>query len=231
MYQTVSIVVPAHNEEGNIAFVLRDIIGLNMISEIIIVDDHSSDKTYEIVKKCANKFKHIKIIQRKSGKRGMGASLKEGTLSASGEIVIWMMADRSDDLRTVPRIIEKIHEGFDLVFASRYMRGGSAGDLNKIKAFLSNGYSFVCRLLFRFKVHDITNAFRGFRKSIFLKANPESDDFAISPEFAIKAKLKGFKLAEVPTIYTNRIVGKNNFHILKMGLRYISLFRYALRKN
>ena len=224
----VSIIIPAHNEEWNISNVLREILGLSNISEIIIVDDHSSDKTYEIVKKSADRFKHLKIIQRKGSSKGMGAALREGTLAATGEIVIWLMADRSDDVRSIVHMIDKINDGFDLVFASRYMRGGSPGDLNKLKAFLSSSYSFVCKILFGFTVHDITNAFRGFKKSVFLTIQPESDDFAISPELAIKAKLAGFKLTEVPTAYTNRLAGKNNFNIFKMGLRYISLFRYIL---
>lgn len=226
-----SIVIPAHNEEKNISYVIRDILGLSMISEVIIVDDHSQDKTYQIAKEFAQKYNYIKIIQRKNKKRGMGASLREGTLAASGDIIIWMMADRSDDIKTVSLIIDKIHSGYDLVFASRYMPEGSSGDLDKIKAFLSRSYSFVCKFLFGIGVHDITNAFRGFKKSVFLEVKPESDDFAISPELAIKANLKGFNLAEIPTVYTNRKAGKNNFNIFKMGPRYISLFKYKLRHN
>lgn len=225
----ISIVIPAHNEENNIGYVLDEIFKLDIISEVIVVDDHSHDNTYRVVEGYSERFKQIKIIKRTDGKRGMGISLREGTLKASGEIIIWVMADRSDDISTIPRLAEKIKSGFDLVFASRYMRGGSSGDLNKLKAFLSSGYSVVCKFLFGFNVHDITNAFRGFKKSMFLQIDPRADDFAISPELAIKAKLKGFKLDEVPTVYTNRKEGKNNFNILKMGFRYISLFRYKFK--
>ena len=111
------------------------------------------------------------------------------------------------------------------------MRGGSEGDLNKIKAFFSRGYSFICKILFGLKVCDITNAFRGFKKSMFLEVNPESNDFAISPELAIKAKIQGFKLAEVPTVYSNRKVGRNDFRIFEMAPRYISLFKWRFKYN
>ncbi|MFH1655222.1 MAG: glycosyltransferase family 2 protein [Candidatus Omnitrophota bacterium] len=226
-----SIVIPAHNEEKNISYVLRDILKLGMVSEIIVVDDHSQDKTYQVVKQISRDCPQIKIIQRKGDKKGMGVSLRQGTRAANGEIIIWVMADRSDDIGTTPLIIEKIQNGYDLVFASRYMPGGSTGDLNYIKAFFSRSYSFVCKILFGFNVNDITNAFRGFKKKVFLEINPESDDFTISPELSIKAQLKGFKLAEIPTVYSNRKAGRNNFNIFKMGLRYISLFQYRFRHN
>ncbi len=137
----ISIVVPAHNEGENIEYVLKDILNLNLVTEVIIVDDHSVDNTYEISNRFAERYNNIKIVQRKGSEKGMGIALREGTLVSSGEIVIWMMADRSDDIGTVPLIINKIESGFDLVFASRYMRGGSAGDLNRTKAFLSSSYS------------------------------------------------------------------------------------------
>ena len=86
------------------------------------------------------------------------------------------------------------------------------------------------RLIFGIKVHDITNAFRAFRKEVFDTVNIESGDFAISPEFAIKAHLAGFKLGEVPTTYTNRKAGKTNFKMLEMGLRYLSLTKYRFRR-
>ena len=235
MLLDISIVVPAHNEEENLPSLIEDLIKLidenKLNSEIVLVDDNSTDKTGNIIDSYASKFSNIKSIHRKTEERGMGFALIEGTKKANGEIIVWTMADRSDNLDTVPKLIKKINDGYDLVVASRYMEGGSRGDLSVDKAFFSSSYTKVTRLFFGIPIHDITNAFRAFRKKIFESIRLESGDFAISPEFAIKAQLKGFKLGEVPTTYYNRKLGRTKFKMFKMGIRYISLLKYGLMKN
>ena len=74
------------------------------------------------------------------------------------------------------------------------------------------------------KVHDITNAFRGFKKDILDKIHLEASGFAISPELAIKAHLSGYKLGEVPTVYHDRVEGVSNFKLWKMSLEYLLLY-------
>ena len=95
---------------------------------------------------------------------------------------------------------------------------------------LSSGYTFIASLLFGFKVHDITNAFRAFKKEVFSSIKLESNEFEISPEFAIKAHLKSYKLGEVPAAYQKRKAGKTNFRMLKMGISYLKLFKYRFVK-
>jgi dolichol-phosphate mannosyltransferase len=228
----LSIVIPAHNEEENLPPLMDSIINLvqsmRWDAEIIIVNDHSTDNTIKIVESYIAKYPAIiKLITRNDGRRGMGHTLIEGTREAKGDYVLWTMADRSDDIDTYPRIINALKD-YDMVFGSRYIRDGSRGDLEYNKAVASSAYSRLARFIFKLPVHDITNAFRGFKKDIFNKVKLVSGDFAISPEFAIKAHLAGFKLGEVPTTYINRKAGKTNFKMLKMGLRYASLFKYRL---
>ncbi len=230
----VSIIVPAHNEESNLPSLLDSLLSLiksgKWGGEIVVVDDHSSDGTAALADSYSKRHRNIKVIHRRDGKRGMGYSLREGTAAASGDYVIWTMADKSDNILTFPKIIEKLGSGFDVVFGSRHVRGGSYGDLSLHKAFFSWLYSNAARVAFGLNAHDITNAFRGFRKSAFTSLQLDSGDFAISPEFAIKAHLAGFRLGEVPTTYSDRKRGRTTFSILKMGFRYGSLFKYLLVK-
>jgi len=222
-----SIIIPAYNEEENLPFLLDDLLSLKLKdTEIIIVNDNSKDKTPEIAERYSKKYKNISVINRTKGNNGMGFALVEGTKKAKGEIIVWLMADRCDNLETIPRMINKIKSGSDMVFGSRYMKGGSIGDNSKIKALLSGGYTFVASILFRFKVHDIGNAFRAFRKEVFNAVTLNRMDFSISPEFAIKAHILGFKLGEVPTSYTRRKEGVSKFKILKMGWEDVKLFKY-----
>ncbi|MBN2517864.1 MAG: glycosyltransferase [Candidatus Altiarchaeota archaeon] len=225
-----SVVIPAHNEQDNIAPLLEDLLKLRKKIEnpfeIVVVNDNSSDKTGGIAEEYSKKYKNIKVVHRSKGNNGMGFALVDGTKKATHDITLWVMGDRSDSLETIPKIVGRIGEGYNLVTGSRYITGGSRGDLDLFKSFLSMGYSLLARAVFGVPTHDITNAFRGFRREVFDSVRLESGDFAISPEFAIKAHIKGYKLGEVPTGYSNRRAGQAKFDLLRMGIRYFQLFKY-----
>lgn len=201
----------------------------NLDAQIVLVDDNSNDSTSEICDAFQKKYENILAIHRINNS-GMGNALIEGTKKASGSVIVWVMADLSDDLNTIPKFLKKIEDGYDLVFGSRYMKGGSSGDIPYMKALFSRNFTNLTRIFMGINVHDITNAFRAFKKELLENIHLESTDFAISPEFAIKAKIKGFKLGEVPTKYFNRKLGRTKFKMLKMGIRYVSLFKYRLKK-
>lgn len=231
----ISIIIPAHNEEKNIKFLTDSIITVmekeKIGYEIVIVDDNSTDKTGKIAQDISIKNRKITTFHRKGGIRGMGVTLKYGTERANGDIIVWVMGDCSDDVNAIPKMVEKIRQGFDMVLGSRYMEGGSSGDLSLTKAAMSKTYTRMTKMIFGIKVHDITNAFRAFRKNVFDSVQLESNDFAISPEFAIKAHKKGFKLGEVPVTYKNRKFGKTKFNFFKMGIKYGKLFSYKIKKT
>lgn len=228
----ISFVIPFHNEEKNCLPMLQRVTKfaqkINLSYEIIPVDDRSTDNTKKVLEDTAGKDSLIKPVYRKmdADEKGntMGKALMAGTKAAGGSIIIWTMGDLADDTKTYLDIINKIRQGYDIVFGSRYMPGGSRGNLDIIKAFLSSWGTHLAGFLFGIAVHDITNAFRGFKKEIFDKIKLESSGFSISPEFAIKAHLAGFKLGEVPTLYTNRIEGVSSFKLFKMTKSYLSLF-------
>lgn len=231
MKKQVSIVIPAFNEEGNLCILIEDLeeilTQVDFSYEIIIVEDNSSDLTGDIADNLARKHDNLSVIHRRGGTNGLGAALIDGSHHAIGRYVIWVMGDLSDDLKTLPNLIHKLEMGYDMVIGSRYMDGGSRGELSRIKAFLSSGYTTICRILFNIPLHDITNAFRVFRKDILMEINsPLSNDYAISPEFTIIAHLEGYKLGEVPTTYFNRRKGKSKFNFFNMGMRYALLFKY-----
>lgn len=229
----ISFVIPFHNEEGNCCKMLNRVISYaqraKIAFEIIPINDKSSDKTPQILNQYSLKYKGIvRPIHRKGDREEkgntMGKALIEGTRMAKGDIVIWTMGDLADDAKTYQRIIEKLNDGYDMVFGSRYMPGGSRGNLDPLKAFLSSWGTILARILFHIPVHDITNAFRGFHKKVFDEIKLTSTGFSISPEFAIKAYFKGFKLGEVPTVYTNRVEGISSFKLFNMTKSYLRLY-------
>lgn len=228
----ISFIIPFHNEEKNCRSMIEKVVTYaekkRLNFEIIPVDDRSSDGTKKILMELAKTYKNVHPIFRKKDheEKGntMGKALVKGTKKAGGEFIIWTMGDLADDTDTYGKIVEKLQKGYDLVFGSRYMPGGSRGNLDPLKAFLSSWGTLLARLLFRIPVHDITNAFRGFQKKMFQQLNLTSSGFNISPEFAIKAYLLGFKLGEVPTVYTNRVEGVSSFKLYNMMRNYLKLY-------
>ncbi|MBN1353055.1 MAG: glycosyltransferase [Candidatus Omnitrophica bacterium] len=230
-----SIIIPMCNEEGNAHRLLEELVNKTRswtgAYEIVAVDDNSTDKTPEILKEYADKNPSVSCVIKRDGKKGMGSALVEGMKRSLGETIVWVMGDLSDDLDKIPEIVKKIGDGYDIVFASRYMKDGSSGDLDRLKAFLSSRFTVFTNILFGIKVHDITNAFRGFKRTLAEKIKLENTDFAISPELAIKAHLLGYKMTEVPCSYKTRKAGKAKFKIFRMVMKYLTLFRYRFYKK
>lgn len=228
----ISFIIPLHNEEKNCQLLINRItsyaIRNKLDYEIVPVDDKSNDCTGQILQNLSKKNHNIHPVYRKDNNEEigntMGKALLDGTKASKGEIVIWTMGDLADDVNTYGAIIYKVKKGYDLVFGSRYMKGGSHGNLDPIKAFLSLWGTIIARLLFGVKVHDITNAFRGFRRQLINKIRLDSCGFSISPEFAIKAHLAGYKLGEVPTVYTNRLKGRSHFKLFSMTKNYLNIY-------
>ena len=226
----ISFIIPLYNEQENIPQLINSLIDLKkrkkLDCELVLVNDNSKDSTANLINNYAKKYDFVKPLHRKKGQNGMGYALIDGTRTAKGDIIIWTMGDNSDDINTYEKLIDKINQNYDVVFATRYIKGGSRGDLDRLKALFSSSYTKITSILFGMNLHDITNAFRCFKKEVFNSFIIESGDFAISPEFAIKAHLNKFKMGEIPTVYSNRKKGQSKFKLFKMGIRYISLFKF-----
>ena len=190
MKSSVSIVVPAHNEEAGLGEHISKVQNLlkkrKIAAEIVLVNDNSTDNTGLVCGKLARKYKNVRVIHRKSDP-GMGGALMLGTKHARGDIVVWLMGDISDDLNAIPKFIENIESGQDMVIASRYIKGGDPGNLQPMKKFFSKSFSVLSRILVGVPVHDVTYAYRAFRKNVASASKLESKNFAISPEFTLKA--------------------------------------------
>lgn len=227
----ISFVIPFHNEKDNAAAMLDRVLQFGKFQrwnfEIVPINDRSTDSTPQILNHYAKKYVNVKPLHRRGGAdlgNTIGAALKEGTKKAVGDVIIWTMGDLSDDTQTYKDIVDKIKDGYDMVFGSRYIPGGSRGNLDPLKAFLSSNGTFLARILFGVPVHDITNAFRGFRKQVFDSLELNATSFDISPEFALRAHFAGFKLGEVPTVYTNRDRGIPKFKLFKMIKAYLKVY-------
>ena len=230
-FSLLSIVVPAFNEEENIASVVERIEkSVDIGHELIVVNDHSFDSTPLIIKELSAKFPNLRPLDNLNDK-GFANAVRFGFTQAKGELVVPVMADLCDDLNTLKAMINKINQGYDLVCGSRYIKGGARLGGSKVKRFLSAFAGWSLYYLLGIPTHDIANAFKMYRKEVIKSINIEAKGFEISMEIPLKAYYAGFKITELPTVWKEREKGKSSFKIFKLIPQYLKLYLWALGKR
>ena len=146
----------------------------------------------------------------------------------TGNAAVIMMADESDDCRDVVRYWEKLNEGYDCVFGSRFMKGGGTIDYPSIKLFMNRMANAFVRFLFRHGLNDTTNAFKAYRKEVIDGIRPIlSPHFNITVELPLKAIVRGYNFAVIPITWRNRRHGVAKLKIKEMGSRYLFIVLYV----
>ena len=164
------------------------------------------------------------------GDRGFGSALRAGFARATGEAVIPVMGDVSENLDDIPRLVAALDEGWDVVGGSRYMRGGGIVG-NTAKQRVSKAYSVLMRLAGGPPIHDVSNAFKAYRRSVVASVPTVADSFDISVELTVKAALAGFRVGEVPTVWTNRAEGQSHFDVRRELRNYGRWLALVARKR
>jgi dolichol-phosphate mannosyltransferase len=146
----------------------------------------------------------------------------------SGDAAVIFMADESDDCRDVVRYWEKLNEGYDCVFGSRFMKGGGTIDYPPIKLFMNRLANAFVRFLFRHGLNDTTNAFKAYRKEVIDGVRPIlSPHFNITVELPLKAIVRGYSFTVIPITWRNRRSGVAKLKISEMGSRYLFIVLYV----
>jgi dolichol-phosphate mannosyltransferase len=227
----MSIVIPARDEEGCIASTVKHLnleLRLRGVPhEIVVVDDGSVDRTSEILADVAREIPEL-VAVRNQGPNGFGRAIQKGLSVFSGDAVVIMMADESDDCRDVVRYWEELNKGFDCVFGSRFIPGGGVIDYPRIKYVLNRTANLFVRLMFRHGLNDTTNAFKAYRRSVIEGCMPIlSPHFNITVELPLKAIVRGYSWCVVPITWRNRRTGVAKLKIREMGSRYFFIVAYV----
>jgi dolichol-phosphate mannosyltransferase len=159
---------------------------------------------------------------------GFGRAVISGINAAQGDAVVIMMADESDDCRDVVGYWEKLSEGYDAVFGSRFVKGGGVIDYPKLKyAFNRLGNLFI-KFLFGIRLNDTTNAFKAYRRSTLDGLRPFlSPQFNLTVELPLKTIVRGYNWTVMPITWRNRRRGIAKFRIREMGSRYFFIVCYC----
>lgn len=207
----VSVVLPAKNEAGAIGQTIEQILALQLVDEVIVVNDGSSDQTLQVAEQAgANVISH-------PYSKGNGAAIKTGARHAQGEIIIFMDADGQHDPADIPRFIEKLEQGYDLVVGAR--QKGSQASLGR--GFANAFYNKLATYMTEHQVEDLTSGFRAvraekFREFLYLLPN----GFSYPTTSTMAFFRAGYSVTYIPIDAAKRI-GKSHIRLFKDGTRFV----------
>ena len=169
LLKLLSVVIPARDEEGCIESTVRHLnleLSLHHVPhEIIVVDDGSTDSTWLKLQALTEQLPALRPLQN-AGQHGFGRAITWGLDHIQGDAVVMVMADESDDCHDVVLYWQLLNEGWDAVFGSRFIQGGSVIDYPWLKLRVNRMANLFIRLLFNIKLNDTTNAFKAYRREV-----------------------------------------------------------------
>ena len=232
------VIIPTYNEKENIENIIRCVFALPMEFHLLIIDDNSPDGTAAIVKRLQTEFPHLHLIER-SGKLGLGTAYIAGfkwALEHQYDYIFEMDADFSHNPNDLIRLYNACaQDGADMSIGSRYLTGVNVVNWPMNRVLLSYFASKYVRIITGMKLHDSTAGFVCYTRSVLETIDLDNIRFkgyAFQIEMKFTAHILGFRLQEVPIIFTNRTLGVSKmskkiakeaiFGVITMKLRALS---------
>ncbi|MFA6635519.1 MAG: polyprenol monophosphomannose synthase [Candidatus Omnitrophota bacterium] len=220
----ITIVLPTYNEAENTPRLIMSLENSFKDSlEILVVDDDSPDKTWQIVESMG--LPEVRVIRR-IGERGLATAIARGVDEARGDIVGWMDVDMCHPPSLLPQMLSFLNE-YDVVIGSRYVNGGK-DDRGPFRVFTSRLINRFAGLLLGFYVKDYDSGFILIKKEVIDRVGfPSSGYGDYFIELMYRCKRNGFKVKEVPYVFRDREVGESKtagslMDFFKLGFGYIT---------
>lgn len=208
------VIVPTYQEAANIETVLTQIKSSCPSVSVLVVDDNSPDETAELAEKIGDRMGGISVLRR-PGKSGLGSAYRAGfkwAFDNGYDIVIEMDADLSHNPADLPRLIEGIESGADLVIGSRYVPGGAIPGWSAHRALLSRYGNRYATAVLGLGVNDATSGYRAFRSSVLSQIDLDSvqaDGYGFQIEMAYRIRNLDGVILEIPITFTDRVEGSS----------------------
>jgi dolichol-phosphate mannosyltransferase len=229
----VSVVLPTLNEAGNIISLIQCTVdaiqkaGIDEI-EIIVVDDDSSDRTWEIASQIVCPPAHVEVIRRMKN-HGLTASLSAGIKAATHDVIVWLDCDFSHPPERIPQMLYMLDQGFDVAVNSRYVVGGGedrSGEWGAMQMFLSLSLNWFTRFFLDATFADYTSGFVAARKDVLHKIPLRGDYGEYFVDFIFRTLHKKYRVCELPYNAMPRKsgeskTGKNLLQYLGRGRKYV----------
>jgi dolichol-phosphate mannosyltransferase len=212
------LVIPTYNEAANVEPIVRAAIEeLERLMpgqyRVLVVDDNSPDGTGAIADVLAHDFEAVEVLHR-AAKTGLGHAYLDGfarALDSGAELVVEMDADFSHDPRYLGPLLDAARDA-DLVLGSRYVPGGGVRDWGLVRRLISRGGGLYARTILRVDVHDLTGGFKCIHRNVLEAIDLESvraEGYVFQIEVTYRALLAGFKVREIPIVFSDRTVGSS----------------------
>jgi len=220
---TISVVIPALNEERNLAYLASRL--PHDVDEIVFVDGDSVDNTALVARELWPNGIHLKQTRR-----GKGNALACGFEAASGDIVVMIDADGSTDPAEIPRFVGALISGKDFAKGSRFVQGGGSSDITRVRRLGNWGLNTLVNTLFATKYTDLCYGYNAFwRDCLEVMDLPDTqastaqwgDGFEIESLINVRVAASGMQIAEVSSYECDRIHGASNLNAVKDGLRIL----------
>lgn len=222
---SISVVLPTYNEAGNIVDLI-DAIASHLRAwplEIIVVDDNSPDGTWRLVAEKARSMPGLRLLHR-TDERGLTSAIRAGIRQATGDVVCWMDCDFSHPPETLPTLVSKLSDGYDLVVGSRYVTGGrDARKESPMRVFLSSIITKVSSWLLVPDFRDYTSGFIAIRRGVFDTIELRGNYGEYFIDLIFRAHRAGYKFIELPYENAPRRTGesKTESGMISKGIQYL----------
>lgn len=206
------VVLPTFNERENIGAMLRALRAAVPATDVIVVDDLSPDGTGEIADAVGAEVGGVRVVHRE-GKPGLGAAYRHGfglAFDDGYDVIVSMDCDFSHDPAVIPRMLELVGEGADVVVGSRYVAGGGTQDWPLRRRLLSKWGNRYTGILLGTGVRDCTAGFRAYRASVLQSVEPAStgaEGYAFLTELTRRLARRGARIVETPILFRDREKG------------------------
>ena len=216
MAERALVVIPTYNERVNLPLIVPQILAQDPRLDVLVVDDNSPDGTGHLADEIAGREPRVHVLHR-PGKAGLGKAYLAGfrwALDRGYDFIIEMDADFSHDPKYLPHLLRAIQDA-DLVLGSRYRDGVNVINWPISRLLLSLGANQYARWVTGLPLSDSTGGFKCFRRQVLEAIDLErvrSNGYSFQIEMSFRAWKKGFRLGEVPIVFTDRVEGQSKMN-------------------
>ncbi len=213
-HPSVSVVIPAKNEAGNIAWVLERM--PSFVDEVIVVDGLSTDGTLEVAKMIVPDV--VVVHETRPGK---GTALRAGFAVARGDYIVMLDADGSMDPEEIGSFIEVLDQGYDFAKGSRFMAGGGSEDITWLRKFGNARLLELANVLYGTDFSELCYGYCAFRRQALHALDLDAEGFEIETQIVTRAVMRGIRIGEVPSNELPRRTGESNLNAFRDGMRIL----------
>lgn len=222
----LSIIAPMYNEEENVADTVaelhRILADYTAPWELILVNDGSTDRSFEVATNLREQYPNIVVISYPAN-RGRGYALRQGFARAQGRYIITIESDLSWDAETILEMIKKLDEDItiDVVLGSPYMKGGRTEGVPFKRVFISKLGNKILGLAMKGNLNMVTQMFRAYRREVIESLELEAERKEIHLEIVSKVLAAGFRVVEIPAVLKWRAGGSSKFRLRATSISHL----------